>query len=60
MSSVKTNIGHSEGASGLPGLFKATLAPEEHKIPRNMLFNKPNLTIEFENWNIAIPTKAVN
>ena len=58
--SVKTNIGHLEGASGLAGIIKTTLALEEHKIPPNMLFNNPNPNIDFENWKIAVPTKAVD
>ncbi|CAD6587369.1 MAG: hypothetical protein ASARMPREDX12_002825 [Alectoria sarmentosa] len=58
--SVKTNIGHLEGASGLAGIIKTTLALEEHKIPPNMLFNNPNPNIDFENWKIAVPTKALN
>lgn len=57
--SVKTNIGHLEGASGLAGIIKTTLALEEHKIPPNMLFNNPNPNIDFENWKISVPTKAV-
>ena len=58
--SVKTNIGHLEGASGLAGIIKTTLALEEHKIPPNMLFNNPNPNIDFENWKIAVPTKALD
>ena len=58
--SVKTNIGHLEGASGLAGIIKTTLALEEHKIPPNMLFNNPNPNIDFEHWKIAVPTKAVD
>ena len=58
--SVKTNIGHLEGASGLAGIIKTTLALEEHKIPPNMLFNNPNPNIDFGNWKIAVPTKAVD
>ena len=58
--SVKTNIGHLEGASGLAGIIKTTLALEEHKIPPNMLFNNPNPNIDFEGWKIKVPTKAVD
>lgn len=58
--SVKTNIGHLEGASGLAGIIKATMALEHQQIPPNMLFNNPNPNIEFENWKIAIPTKTLD
>ena len=58
--SVKTNIGHLEGASGLAGIIKASMALENQKIPPNMLFNNPNPNIDFENWKIAVPTKTMN
>ncbi|KAK1445344.1 beta-ketoacyl synthase domain-containing protein [Colletotrichum cuscutae] len=55
--SVKTNIGHLEGASGLAGLIKTTLALENGQIPPNMHFNNPNPKIMFDDWKIAVPTK---
>jgi acyl transferase domain-containing protein/NADPH:quinone reductase-like Zn-dependent oxidoreductase/aryl carrier-like protein len=55
--SVKTNIGHLEGSSGLAGIIKTTLALEHHQIPPNMLFEKPNPKIDFEKWKLAVPTK---
>ncbi|KAM0333322.1 hypothetical protein ACHAQA_001983 [Verticillium albo-atrum] len=55
--SVKTNIGHLEGASGLAGVIKTTLALERGMIPPNMHFNTPNPKIDFENWKIAVPTQ---
>ncbi|KAL8810346.1 MAG: hypothetical protein Q9200_002647 [Gallowayella weberi] len=55
--SVKTNIGHLEGASGIAGIIKATLALEHETIPPNMHFQSPNHEIDFEKWNINIPTR---
>lgn len=40
--SVKTNLGHSEGASGLSGLIKMTLALENETILPNLDFTAPN------------------
>ncbi|GJN76281.1 putative Hybrid PKS-NRPS biosynthetic cluster [Purpureocillium lilacinum] len=57
--SVKTNIGHLEGASGLAGLIKSTLALERGTIPPNMHFKTPNPKIDFENWKIAVPTQPI-
>ena len=57
--SVKTNIGHLEGSSGLAGIIKTTLALENHKIPPNMLFNNPNPKIKFEDWKISVPTELI-
>ncbi|KAM5482457.1 putative PKS/NRPS-like protein biosynthetic cluster [Microsporum audouinii] len=57
--SVKTNIGHLEGASGLAGIMKATMALEMHQIPPNMHFNSPNAEVDFKGWKLRIPTEPV-
>ncbi|KHN94311.1 polyketide synthase [Metarhizium album ARSEF 1941] len=57
--SVKTNIGHLEGASGLAGLIKTTMALENKYIPPNMHFKTPNPKIDFQNWKITVPTKLI-
>lgn len=57
--SVKTNIGHLEGASGVAGVMKATLALQRKVIPPNMHFNTPNPEIDFEGKRLRIPTRAV-
>jgi amino acid adenylation domain-containing protein/thioester reductase-like protein len=57
--SVKTNIGHLEGASGVAGVMKATLALQRRIIPPNMHFNTPNPEIGFEAKRLRIPTKSV-
>ncbi|GFF43418.1 lovastatin nonaketide synthase [Aspergillus udagawae] len=55
--SIKTNIGHMEGASGLAGLIKSVYALEKGIIPPNLWFEKPNPRIPMTDWNITIPTK---
>lgn len=55
--SVKPNIGHSEGASGLSSLIKTVLALEHKIIPPNIRFNKPNLKIPFESRKLRVPTE---
>ncbi|KAF9870424.1 hypothetical protein CkaCkLH20_12091 [Colletotrichum karsti] len=40
--SVKPNVGHSEGASGLTSLIKGVLALEHNTIPPNIKFSNPN------------------
>ncbi len=58
--SVKTNIGHLEGASGLAGIIKATLSLENGKIPPNMHFTTPNPNIDFDKWKISVPTRMTD
>ncbi|KAL8646874.1 MAG: hypothetical protein Q9226_006676, partial [Calogaya cf. arnoldii] len=41
--SVKPNLGHSEGASGLSSVIKMVLALEHNTIPPNINFKTPNL-----------------
>lgn len=55
--SIKSNVGHLEGASGLAGIIKTTLCINSAKILPNMHFNTPNPHIDFENWNITVPTE---
>ncbi|KAF6838923.1 polyketide synthase (beta-ketoacyl synthase domain-containing protein) [Colletotrichum plurivorum] len=60
--SVKTNIGHLEGAAGVAGLIKGVLITEKGKIPPNINFEKGNPNIDFENWKVKvslIPAEAM-
>ncbi|PHH63847.1 hypothetical protein CDD81_5404 [Ophiocordyceps australis] len=59
MGSVKTNIGHLEGASGLAGIIKTTLALEKGMIPPNMHFDTPNPKIDFAGCRLAVPTRVM-
>ncbi|KAH7265653.1 uncharacterized protein BKA55DRAFT_590873 [Fusarium redolens] len=61
LGSIKTNIGHLEGASGLAGVVKAVLCLEKGQIPPNMNFEKPNERLDLEAWNIKatdVPRRA--
>ncbi|KAJ6114967.1 Acyl transferase/acyl hydrolase/lysophospholipase [Penicillium sp. IBT 16267x] len=55
--SVKPNLGHSEGASGLTSLIKSVLALEHRIIPPNIKFNKPNPDIPWDS-GLSVPTEA--
>ncbi|KAF2811619.1 putative polyketide synthase [Mytilinidion resinicola] len=57
--SVKSNIGHLEGAAGLAGFIKCVLMLETGIILPNIHFDKPNRRIPFENWKIRVPTSAI-
>ncbi|XP_014551034.1 hypothetical protein COCVIDRAFT_31369 [Bipolaris victoriae FI3] len=54
--SVKTNIGHLEGAAGVAGVIKAALAVERGLIPQNLWFEKLNPEINLPE-NVEIPLK---
>ncbi|KAL7795897.1 putative polyketide synthase [Trichoderma ceciliae] len=58
--SVKTNIGHLEGAAGIAGLIKGVLALERGRIPPNINFIKGNPKIDFENWKVKVPTETID
>ncbi|KAI8269455.1 Highly reducing polyketide synthase [Colletotrichum sp. SAR11_239] len=52
--SVKTNIGHLEGAAGVAGVIKAALAIERGLIPQNLWFEELNPQIELPD-KVKIP-----
>ncbi|HVH46989.1 MAG TPA: polyketide synthase, partial [Labilithrix sp.] len=54
LGSVKTNIGHLEGAAGIAGLIKACLMLEHRTIPRSLNFEKPNPYIPFEELGLRV------
>ncbi|KAJ5918606.1 Fum1p [Penicillium verhagenii] len=57
--SVKPNVGHSEGASGVTSVIKAALALENKQIPPNIFFDSPNPNIPFKQANIQVPTDMI-
>lgn len=54
--SVKTNIGHTEAASGLAGLIKVILATEKGQIPPSINFKKPNPELKLDEWGLQVAT----
>jgi len=54
--SIKTNIGHLEGASGIAGFVKATISLKNRQVPANLHFNNPNPTIPFDDYRIQVAT----
>ena len=54
--SVKTNIGHTEAASGIAGLIKAVLALKNQAIPASLHFETPNPKIPWDDLPIHIQT----
>lgn len=54
LGSVKTNVGHLEGASGVAGVMKAVLMVEKGEIVPNLNFVKANPKIKMEEWKIRV------
>ncbi|OCJ12015.1 beta-ketoacyl synthase [Rhizobium sp. AC27/96] len=57
--SIKTNIGHTEPASGLFGLLKAMISLENNFLPASLHFDKPNENIDFEELNVRVNTSSI-
>jgi len=56
LGSVKSNIGHLEGASGIVAVIKSALMLERGFILPNYDFKFPNEKIPFKAWNLKVPT----
>ncbi|MEV0587138.1 type I polyketide synthase [Nonomuraea sp. NPDC050310] len=52
--SVKTNIGHLEGAAGIAGLLKVLLSLHHRELPPSLNFETPNPAIPLEALNLAV------
>lgn len=57
--SIKTNIGHTEPASGLLGVIKAMLALEHDYLPASLHFDTPNEDIDFQGLNVRVANEPV-
>ncbi|CAF1493623.1 unnamed protein product [Adineta ricciae] len=54
LGSVKSNIGHTEGTSGIAGLIKVALSIKHRVIPPQMNFKKINPKIKAQEYNLHI------
>ncbi|WP_199911710.1 type I polyketide synthase [Dongshaea marina] len=57
LGSVKTNIGHTDAASGVASLIKASMALEKGELPESLHFVSPNSNIDFEDSPFVMNTE---
>ncbi|XVQ09780.1 SDR family NAD(P)-dependent oxidoreductase [Spirillospora sp. CA-255316] len=57
--SVKTNLGHLEPASGMPGLFKALLVLRHRTVPASLHADTLNPDIDFEGLGLRVATRPL-
>ena len=56
--SVKTNIGHLEGAAGIAGLIKLILSLHHEEIPPHLHFRRPNPLIPWSELPVRVATAS--
>ena len=56
--SVKTNIGHLEGAAGIAGLLKVALSLQHREVPPSLHFETPNPEIPLDELRLRVVRSA--
>ncbi|MFF3323127.1 SDR family NAD(P)-dependent oxidoreductase [Streptomyces sp. NPDC002889] len=54
--SVKTNVGHLEGAAGITGLLKTVLGISHRRLPASLNFETPNPNIPLDDLGLRVNT----
>ncbi|MYG93533.1 MAG: SDR family NAD(P)-dependent oxidoreductase [Acidimicrobiia bacterium] len=58
--SVKTNIGHLEGASAMASLIKVVLGMRHGTVPRHLHYTDPNPEIDWERTPLRVATEEID
>ncbi|CRZ16896.1 type I polyketide synthase [Mycolicibacterium neworleansense] len=59
MGSVKTNIGHTESASGAAGLIKVVLSLQHETLPQSLHFDNPSPHIPWDSLPVRVVDEAM-
>ena len=59
MGSVKSNIGHTESASGAAGLIKVVLSLQHEVLPQSLHFETPSPHIPWDSLPVRVVDKAI-
>lgn len=60
LGSVKSNIGHLEGAAGVASFIKTVLALRHGEVPPSLHFEEPNPRIDFAGSPFFVPTETLD
>lgn len=55
--SVKSNVGHTEAASGLAAVIKGVLSLENGLIPPSVNYQTPNPKLKLDEWRLKVATE---
>ncbi|MEV7289286.1 beta-ketoacyl synthase N-terminal-like domain-containing protein, partial [Streptomyces sp. NPDC093252] len=58
--SVKTNIGHLEGAAGIAGLIKTLLCLDRRRLPASLNFDRPHPAIDLPGLGLAVQRRLTD
>ncbi|MEU3256152.1 beta-ketoacyl synthase N-terminal-like domain-containing protein, partial [Streptomyces sp. NPDC006997] len=56
--SIKTNIGHLEGAAGIAGLIKTALCINRRELVPSLNYERPNPQIDLDEWGLRVVTRS--